>query len=346
MSEEQFWKAYFFLIDMLKSERQIHRIDDKLKIIAKNIARREVEKKTEIIEEMEKTKVLCAAIKETLTKIITTAKMNQKQPIDPNLDRDVDDLFNRKKKISILASESSYDEGNIELVSQIEKPFSECVRLWEEYEELKNAKRILKDETYFSPKVFGSKRGDPILNDVQRMELTRIIPYRFKNRDWDLVYSSREHGGLLNTMYSRMDDQGPFILVIENHEGEVFGAYLAALSIVDRPKYYGGGETFVWEYKDGKLLHYGWSKKNNMIILSRETSLYIGGGEDSKPALYIDEDIKRGSTGVCEPFDNPILGSQKDFKIFHIEMYSFDFKKDEKSRRNLIEIGMTQVHED
>lgn len=343
LSEEKFWTVYVYLINVIKTERQIHRLDDKLAAMAKSVLMWEREKIKEMENETKEALVLISRLRGNLEKVITLAKMKQVQPVDLELDRDIQDLFTRKKKLSIIASDMSYDETFIDTLASLEKPFSECVRLWEEYEELKSSEKILKDEQYFTPKLLGMKRDDPILSELQRMEICRVIPYRFKNRNWNLVYSSKEHGTLLNTLYSRMDDQGPFILIGKTATGEVFGAYLAILSLAPQKGYYGGGETFVFHYIDGKLVHYQWSKKNKMIVLSRETSLYIGGGEDSKAAIYIDEDIQRGSSGPCETFDSPALTDPKDFQLYHIALWCFEFKQDELGRKQRQEIRMVNV---
>lgn len=343
MTEEEFWKAYFFLVQMIKNEKQIHKLDEKLEQIIKKVQNEEEAKEKEGLKEIQELENYIKEFKKQIEEVITISKMKQIQPCDEELERKILDLFGKKKKISIIASEISYNDLIINSVVGIEKPFNEVVGLIENYEELKNSKKITKDFDYFSPKVLNTKKNDPLLSDFQRMEISRFIPNRFKNRDWTLIYSTFEHGMLLSSMYNNMEDQGPFILIVKNSKGISFGAYLAVLSLTSKNKYYGGGETFVFTFKNKRFEHYHWTNKNKFLVFSNDYSLYIGGGEDTKPALYMDEDLGRGSSSDCATFDSPCLSDEKDFKIFGVELWAFDFKKEELLKKNKTEISMVDL---
>lgn len=339
MTEEEFWKTYFYLVNMIKNEKQIHKLDEKLDQIVKKVIKEEQDKEKEGFDEMKDLESSINSFKKQVEETITFSKMKQIPPYSEELERKILELFGKKKKISVIASELSYNDNIINYVVGIEKPFNEVVGLIEQYEELKNSKKISKDNEYFSPKVLNTKKNDPLLTDFQRMEFCRVIPNRFKNRDWTLVYSTFEHGMLLSSIYNLMEDQGPFILVVKTTNGITFGAYLACLSLKSKNKYYGGGETFVFTFKNKKFEHYHWSNKNEFLVYSSDSSLYIGGGDDTKPAIYLDEDFKRGSSNDCTTFDSPCLVDEKDFKVFAVELWAFEFKKEEKLKKNKTELS-------
>ncbi len=58
---------------------------------------------------------------------------------------------------------------------------------------------------------------------------------------------------------------------------QVFGSYTSH-AWHDAPSYYGSGECFVFELRDGQLKMYTWSGKNSLFMLSNAESFAIGGG--------------------------------------------------------------------
>eukprot|EP00913_Durusdinium_trenchii_P014215 g13341.t1 len=111
--------------------------------------------------------------------------------------------------------------------------------------------------------IFGHPQVDPIVTQgfMERPKLeeraTRktIEPngsaYLQWKSSWRLAYSLRLHGVSLKTFYRRMQREGPSLLVIQDHQGHVFGGFAAsAWRLGDR--YYGTGESFVFRFRQPK----------------------------------------------------------------------------------------------
>jgi len=73
------------------------------------------------------------------------------------------------------------------------------------------------------------------------------VALRWKSA-WRLLYSPRVHGVSLPTFFRKMEDEGPSLLLIQDHSGHVFGGFASlAWHVADR--YFGDGESFVFRFK-------------------------------------------------------------------------------------------------
>ncbi|KAL0478809.1 oxidation resistance protein [Acrasis kona] len=88
---------------------------------------------------------------------------------------------------------------------------------------------------------------DSILTTDHSKALHAVLPLRFQNREWQLLYSTKHHGISLKTLLTRCDDQGPCVMVIQTTRQEVIGAFVSE-SIRDFNRFYGTGETFVYTF--------------------------------------------------------------------------------------------------
>ena len=64
------------------------------------------------------------------------------------------------------------------------------------------------------------------LKESQLRELSLSFPLRFRNKNLVLLYSTQEHGISLLTLYRKVAENQPIIIVVETTHGEVFGAFL------------------------------------------------------------------------------------------------------------------------
>eukprot|EP01083_Nonionella_stella_P047677 127603_1 len=58
---------------------------------------------------------------------------------------------------------------------------------------------------------------------------------------------------------------------------------------------------------------------NNYFQLVKDDSITMGGG--SHPAIYLDREFHRGSSGKCETFDSPCLAGNSDFECVCVEVW-------------------------
>ncbi len=92
---------------------------------------------------------------------------------------------------------------------------------------------------------------------TQIRALVTALPTRYRlSNTWTLVYSTQRHGISLQTLYRRAQTVAPTILVVRDTGGYVFGAYCSEPWHV-AARYFGTGETFVFQLQVGCLCCYG-----------------------------------------------------------------------------------------
>eukprot|EP00741_Cyanophora_paradoxa_P008946 tig00000142_g8659.t1 len=161
-------------------------------------------------------------------------------------------------------------------------------------------------------------------------QIGQRLPKRYQGADWHLLYSTEKHGISLKTFYARTDDMGPTVLVVRDRTGGVFGAFCAESWQIS-PKYFGGGEAFLWVLRrpapdapapaKPRVEVFGWSHKNEYFQLGKEDSLAIGAGGHF--GLWVDAEFENGTSGACDTFDSPPLASTTEFQIVTFEAWGF-----------------------
>ncbi|KAI8367416.1 TLD-domain-containing protein [Choanephora cucurbitarum] len=153
------------------------------------------------------------------------------------------------------------------------------------------------------------------------------IPRRFRiAQNWDLLYSLDQHGASLATLYSCTESfGGPCILIIQDLEEQIFGAYLSN-SFQLQMHYYGTGECFLWkstsQHKQNtpKVKVFPWTGRNDYMMLSNSSFVAIGGG-DGKFGLWLDSELHDGHSDICPTFDNEALAFNSKFQCMKVEVW-------------------------
>jgi len=200
-------------------------------------------------------------------------------------------------------------------------------------------------------------------NDDQLASLASAIP-DFDGH-WKLKYSTSYHGFSLGTLYRRAPAHGACLLICEDLAGHTFGAYTTEPWHV-RPKYYGTGETFVFQLdparvafrwvhgdQDPKKYRGGSTRSptngasssslstppssvkqvpNEFFQLAFKDSLAVGGSPAF--ALWFDSDLREGHSNYCGTFESPCLASTTEFQVRHLEVWGVGGGGDEKGRRH------------
>lgn len=141
---------------------------------------------------------------------------------------------------------------------------------------------------------------------------------------WSLVYSLDQHGASLNTLYNRsLQKEGPCLLVIQDSNDEIFGAYLSE-GIHVSSSCYGTGESFLWKWNKSTnlVMVYPWTMMNDYLIYSNHDFFAVGGGQ-GKFGLWLHSDLTHGYTETCTTFNNPILSLTSSFQCVALEIWEF-----------------------
>ncbi|XP_044596415.1 nuclear receptor coactivator 7 isoform X6 [Cotesia glomerata] len=160
-----------------------------------------------------------------------------------------------------------------------------------------------------------------ILSDEHREHLCRHLPARAEGYLWTLVFSTSQHGFSLNSMYRKMAKvESPILLVIEDTEGNVFGA-LTSCSLHVSDHFYGTGESLLFRFTP-RFQAFNWTGDNLYFIKGNNESLAIGAG-DGKFGLWLDGDLYQGRTQSCSTYGNEPLAPHEDFVVKTLECWAF-----------------------
>ncbi|XP_063773354.1 nuclear receptor coactivator 7 isoform X5 [Pseudophryne corroboree] len=165
------------------------------------------------------------------------------------------------------------------------------------------------------------KQKSKLLDDMHIEKLAHRLPARVQGYPWHLVYSTRQHGTSLKTLYRNLASlDSPVLLVIKDMDSQVFGTYAThPFRLSDH--YYGTGETFLFTFNpDFKA--FKWSGENSYFINGDITSLELGGG-GGRFGLWLDSDLYHGRSNSCSTFNNDILSKKEDFIIQDLEVWTF-----------------------
>ncbi|KDQ50806.1 hypothetical protein JAAARDRAFT_62966 [Jaapia argillacea MUCL 33604] len=129
-------------------------------------------------------------------------------------------------------------------------------------------------------------------------------------RSWSLLYSLDQHGISLKTLYNRCESHlGGALVVVRDSGDGTFGAWVGEGVRLSKGAYYGGGESFLWKVKNGKVVVYRWAGKNDYVALCEQDYISFGGGE-GRYGLYLDDTLLDGSSARCSTFENEPLCSR------------------------------------
>ncbi|XP_023247916.1 oxidation resistance protein 1 isoform X9 [Copidosoma floridanum] len=160
-----------------------------------------------------------------------------------------------------------------------------------------------------------------ILSDEHREQLCRHLPARAEGYLWTLVFSTSQNGFSLNSMYRKMSKvESPILLVIEDTEGNVFGA-LTSCSLRVSDHFYGTGESLLFRFTP-RFQAFNWTGDNLYFIKGNNESLAIGAG-DGKFGLWLDGDLYQGRTQSCSTYGNEPLAPHEDFVVKTLECWAF-----------------------
>ncbi|XP_073155613.1 uncharacterized protein [Henckelia pumila] len=178
-------------------------------------------------------------------------------------------------------------------------------------------------ESQCSEMLPGTSEPSVLLSEKTRSVLYAALPVIVQGRKWMLLYSTWRHGISLSTLYRRsMLWPGLSLLVVGDRNGAVFGGLVEApLRPINKRKYQGTNDSFVFTDTSGQPLIFRPTGINRYFTLCNSEYLALGGG--SHFALYLDGDLLNGSSSSSETYGNPCLSHSQDFEVKEIELWGF-----------------------
>ena len=190
-----------------------------------------------------------------------------------------------------------------------------------------------------------SKSDSKILDAAGKKLITCQLPPLIRMREWNLLFTLTREGTSFRTFYEKVEDRDNTLLVIEDTDGGVFGAFTVEEWHRD-PSFYGcGAEMFLFklgriqrsdismlrvaeepEWETDSLDTFEPTFANNKFQYSDGKSLMLGASEKGNSALFLSDNFANGySASNSETFDNPELSKQKHFTVKAVEVWGFDW---------------------
>lgn len=173
-----------------------------------------------------------------------------------------------------------------------------------------------------------------LTSEEQWYSLWQWIPERFQIYSPQKIYEAETHGYNIVSMYNRLDEIEPFILLIKTAKGDVFGAYCSSSFyyriVQSELNFFGTGETFLFTFASKTPKKFPWvglhqsEGTTDMFMAANDSYMVVGGG-DGGFGIYLDHDMEQGSSTTCSTFNNSPLCSSEDgyFTCTAVEVYSF-----------------------
>ena len=154
-------------------------------------------------------------------------------------------------------------------------------------------------------------------------ELQPYLPCHAIGVDVLLAYSMKVHGMSLKSLYVHCKpyEEVPCLLLVKDTMGYVFGAYLSH-GIVESPKFYGSGETFLFSLSPEPTKCYFWQGENYYFMMGTSEYFTVGAG-DGNFALYLDDMLLKGTSNRSLTFFNDVLSGSSSFDILTLEVWCF-----------------------
>lgn len=132
--------------------------------------------------------------------------------------------------------------------------------------------------------------------------------------------------GNFRSLQRNVTNKGEIIVVVKDQFDNVFGGFMSH-SFELRDSFFGTGECFLFKFKGDELYVYNATTVNNLYCLADEDGFGMGSGNHY--GLFVDKELRKGSSYTCKTYNNDVLSDENHFKIHKLEIWGFR-EQDEK----------------
>ncbi|CAI4225356.1 unnamed protein product [Auanema sp. JU1783] len=146
-----------------------------------------------------------------------------------------------------------------------------------------------------------------------------------RREKWHLLFDSVVHGSSFSQLFSRVNGEGPCIILVESTKGAIFGCF-ASEGLVSGPQYRGDERCFLFEIKPNLRVHMATGRSTNYGYLNVQQStlpngLGMGGYETTWP-FFMHEEF---GSGICianmTSFEKCEVAGESEFQIKSVEAW-------------------------
>lgn len=152
------------------------------------------------------------------------------------------------------------------------------------------------------------------------------IPLRYRQSPWKLEYSTQRDGISMQTMLRSARGKAPTVLVVRDMGKAIFGAFCSEPWKLSS-RYYGTGETFVFQLHPREVVWHWWWKKaaqqqNDFFMWGSREAVAVGGAGGY--ALWLDSELSNGISRNSITFGNDSLSTEEEFRIGAVELWGLE----------------------
>ncbi|XP_036296345.1 MTOR-associated protein MEAK7 [Pipistrellus kuhlii] len=166
-----------------------------------------------------------------------------------------------------------------------------------------------------------------VLDPLSVIYLNSQLPREQQHR-WHLLFSSELHGHSFAQLCGRVPHRGPCLLLLEDHDGHVFGGF-ASCSWEVKPQFQGDNRCFLFSISPSMAVHSCTGYNNHYMYLNHgQQTIPNGlgmGGQHHYFGLWIDVDFGKGHSKAkpaCTTYNSPQLSAQEDFRFEKMEVWA------------------------
>ncbi|XP_058901521.1 MTOR-associated protein MEAK7 [Kogia breviceps] len=151
---------------------------------------------------------------------------------------------------------------------------------------------------------------------------------RTQRHHWRLLFSSELHGRSFAQLCGRIVHGGPCVLLLEDHDGHVFGGF-ASCSWEVKPQFQGDDRCFLFSISPSMAVYTCTGYNDHYMYLNQgQQTIPNGlgmGGQHNYFGLWIDVDFGKGHSKAkprCTTYNSPQLSAQEDFRFEKMEVWA------------------------
>ena len=213
-------------------------------------------------------------------------------------------------------------------IEELEKKVNDLCLFKEEYLKRKEEKQKLKpkDKIKEKEKEKEKEKKKEVINVFKESDIIKnedeinLILNWFDNKEikTNLLFNSKKDGDLLSTLYKKVKDKSPLLIIIKTSKGFKFGGY-CSLPIVGDNKWYVDNNSFIFSL-DMKQKYDANNKSTNHILGNGDLLQF---GNDiriyDKATSQVDNFI--GKSDYNSPKNYKMNGGNKNFQVSSFEVY-------------------------
>ncbi|XP_076989298.1 MTOR-associated protein MEAK7 isoform X3 [Tamandua tetradactyla] len=171
------------------------------------------------------------------------------------------------------------------------------------------------------------RKFESLLDVLSVIYINSNLPSEQRHR-WHLLFSSELHGHSFSQLCGRIAHHGPCVLVLEDHDGHIFGGF-ASCSWEVKPQFQGDNRCFLFSVSPslGVFPDTGYNS-HYMYLNHGQQTIPNGlgmGGQHGYFGLWVDVDFGKGHSKAkptCTTYNSPQLSAKENFQFDKMEVWA------------------------